>query len=244
MLSEKTLAYLSSKPDVNDKEIDALVEYAATSKPDAWIAIKVMHERGHDDLILPYLARLSDPRLIELGNYMTYLWKRAEAYEQHKREQQAEADAQPETIQKEKMWREMIDHVSQWLQKQSIEVSRTMICKSIEATIKARKLRCKQDWAGFLRLIRNEAKWLNNLTNSMFVEMVTERCKIDESNLPNVSTLKVLSFGTQPFPNWKVEGYSPSQLDSLTQMVGHFVEKLHDQVEKTIGREQQSTFAV
>lgn len=244
MLSPKTLSYLFAQQDVNDQEIDALVEYAATKRPDAWQAIKLMHEAGQDIFIPNYILRLQDLNLNRLGIILPSIWKRFEAYQKLQERRQAEADAQPEAMQQQHTLQEMMTAITNWMRQQTVDVCTTTLCLSIEATAQANKVRCKQDWAGIVRMIRDEGEWLNKLTNNVFVQMVTERCHIDEGILPTESSLKALSFGKSKFPAWKVTGYNPQQLDSLVQMGTHFVRHLYDQVQQALKSEQKTPFAV
>lgn len=244
MLSSATLSYLSTQPDVTDQQVDALVEYAATQRPDAWEAIKLMHQCNMDSMIAQYLMRLQDLKLIALGDLLPHLWKRIEAYQQQLLKRQAEADMQPEAMQQQTTMQEMMMSVSGWMRTQSVEVCTTTICHAVEATVKADKVRCKQDWAGLVRLIREEGQWLNGLTNNSFVQMVSERCSIDKNLLPTESSLKVLSFGKQPFPAWKVSSYDTQQLKSLVQMASYFLQQLDQQVKQALQLEQKTPLAV
>lgn len=244
MLSEATLAYLSPQPDVNDSEIDALVHYAATSRPDAWQAIKLMHECHADGMIAQYLIRLQDINLIALGNILPYIWKRIEALQQLQQRRQAEADAQPKPMQQQKNMQEMMDSVSTWMRKQDVEVRTTTVCQAIQATVQANLVRCKQDWAALLRLIRDEGEWLTNLTNKSFIEMVEDNCHIDAGNLPTLPTLKVLSFGKSRFPAWSVIDYDPPKLNSLTQMASYMLTHIYDQVQQAQNHDHEKPFAV
>lgn len=243
MLSAATLNFLSPQPDVNDQQIDDLVGYAATNRPDAWEAIKLMHSEGQDNMIASYLLHLQDPKLSALGLMLPSVWKRYENYMQLSQKRQAEADMQPEAMQQQMSMQEMIIRVSPWMHAQSTDVCITTICRAIDATAKAGMVRCKQDWAGVVRLIRDEGGWLSGLTNKMFTTMVADHCHIDKSLKPTEPSLKVLSFGSTRFPAWKVGSYDPAQHKSLVQMAGHFLQHIDQQVQQALSLEQNHPLA-
>lgn len=244
MLSATTLSYLSPKPDVNDQQIDALVEYAVKEHRDAWEAIRLMHELGQDSMIDSYLLRLGDQRLASLGRILPNLWRRSEAYEKEVERRQAETDTQPAAMQTQADLQQMMDRATRWMRAQSASVCTSVICRAIEATVKAGMVRCKQDWAGLKRLISDDGGWLEGLTNNAFAQMVAEHCDFDRSMLPSEATLKVLSFGSTHFPAWKPTGYDPKQLRSLVQMASYFLNSLEKQMSHSANSAMEKIIAV
>lgn len=244
MLSKATLKYFSTQPDVNDKYIDELVEYAATERPDAWLAIKVMHECCQDSIIPHYLMQLNDEKLTALGNILPSLWERIEAIQEQIKQQQAMADTQPEALQQQASDEEMMNRVTLWFRKQDHDVCMSTVCRAIEVTVKAGMVRCKQDWAGILRLIRDDGKWFKKLTNKAFIQMVTANCHLKKEELPTEPTIKVLSFEDKPFPAWRVSGYQPQQMKSLMQMVTHLLRQIDNQVQQAMKNRPITSFSI
>lgn len=213
-------------PSMDLKKIDEMTEYASAERPDAWKAVTMMCRIGAVGAACEYLAGMDDARLRELATALPYIYQRdlMKLWKQSMAEQTAAALPCPTQTD---VAEEQIREVSQWMARQTAEVRQQTIAEAIRLTAQeVGAVRCKQDWAGILRLITHENPWLPGLTNQAFVSLLTDQCHLDTRLRPTVSSMKVLSFGSQTFPAWVVTGYSQPSLTALIRLGRSFLSTL------------------
>lgn len=125
------------------------------------------------------------------------------------------------------------------MSKQSLDVRVTIVYEAINLTVDADMIRCKQDFAGILRLI-NEQEWIPKISMNTFVISLTNHCSIEESLLPTVSNLKVLAFGRDTYPCWRITNYDDQQMKAINAMAAYYIDEVYKML-KSIDERNNTT---
>lgn len=136
-----------------------------------------------------------------------------------------------ELMQKQRNASQQLQEVKSQMSTLGIEVCEAMICAAIDEVAAADIVRVKQDWAGILRLIKDEGGWMPKMTYQEFVAMLTNNCTIPPKIMPTEPSMKVLSIGKEQYPAWRVSDYDTTAMKSLNAMAAMFITSLHNQLE-------------
>lgn len=114
------------------------------------------------------------------------------------------------------------------------ESMESAICTAIDKTVAANMIRCKQDWAGILHVIKVDGGWIPKISIKDFVAMLANHCSLPSDAMPTESIVKVLSFGRTKFPNWKIIDYSPARVKAINNMTLYFLNAIIETVDSKV----------
>lgn len=135
-----------------------------------------------------------------------------------------------EMMQKQQTALQQLQEVKTKMSTFGIEVCEALICAAINEVAAADVVRCKQDWAGIMRLIKDEGGWMPRMTYQEFVAMLADNCTIPSKIMPTEPTLKVLAFGKEQYPAWRVSDYDTTAMKALNAMAATFITSLQNQL--------------